>query len=385
MAQLRAGGKSLGDLTDYCKRIAEKQRIRRGDDDSSGDEASIAPTDDEDALFINHPFKVKDAPIIMNIRNSRQLPVLTINDKSERSKTLRLEFPVSSGSQHRRKEDEWVPVEKPSTASELAMRVARECISKKVEVAAMRAAAEENNEKVFAAAVHNKDINIGELVSARLSAMRKLQDNPMDVEAMNSMYKSQKQMSQWAESKQLPGQFLGSTGAQVLSQQELLGDPRNQAWAKKDTFKKAMPVTGGVGKFLLEKMGWREGTGLGKEGRGTLEPIMLDVKNDRKGLNADGEGDKKSQLAITTAGAGPTAGKHPVSALMELCKRRRWATPTFDQVSEHGPPHRKMFLFKARVNNVDYQPNVASGTKKAAKLNAAIVCLQTLGIPCQSS
>ncbi len=35
------------------------------------------------------------------------------------SSTLRLQFPVSSGSQHRTKESEWVPVEKdmPSTAA----------------------------------------------------------------------------------------------------------------------------------------------------------------------------------------------------------------------------------------------------------------------------
>lgn len=37
----------------------------------------------------------------------------------------------------------------------------------------------------------------------------------------------------WATSKHLPGQFTGSTGAHVLSQQELIGDKRHQAWAKK--------------------------------------------------------------------------------------------------------------------------------------------------------
>lgn len=38
----------------------------------------------------------------------------------------------------------------------------------------------------------------------------------------------------WASSKQLPGQFTGSTGAQIMSFNELIGpNKRNQAWAKK--------------------------------------------------------------------------------------------------------------------------------------------------------
>lgn len=45
------------------------------------------------------------------------------------------------------------------------------------------------------------------------------------------------QANQWAASKQLPGQFLGSTGVQCLTPQELAGpDKRNQAWARKVGF-----------------------------------------------------------------------------------------------------------------------------------------------------
>lgn len=41
------------------------------------------------------------------------------------------------------------------------------------------------------------------------------------------------QASRWAQSKNLPGKFLGSTGANVLSQEELMGDKKRQAWLKK--------------------------------------------------------------------------------------------------------------------------------------------------------
>ena len=46
-------------------------------------------------------------------------------------------------------------------------------------------------------------------------------------------------MDSWAQSKQLPGQFLGSTGATVLKPEELSGvDKKHQAWAKKVRFAK---------------------------------------------------------------------------------------------------------------------------------------------------
>ena len=37
-------------------------------------------------------------------------------------------------------------------------------------------------------------LNIGALVSERLSALRKLQENPNDVEALQKMYKAQKEV-----------------------------------------------------------------------------------------------------------------------------------------------------------------------------------------------
>lgn len=34
---------------------------------------------------------------------------------------------------------------------------------------------------------------------------------------------------------------------------------------------------------LLQKMGWRPGEGLGKNKEGTLEPLQLEIKMDKKG------------------------------------------------------------------------------------------------------
>lgn len=49
------------------------------------------------------------------------------------------------------------------------------------------------------------------------------------------------------------------------------------------------PVSGGMGMHLLQKMGWKPGEGLGKEKNGSLQPLLLEVKLDKKGLVAEEE------------------------------------------------------------------------------------------------
>lgn len=44
-----------------------------------------------------------------------------------------------------------------------------------------------------------------------------------------------------------------------------------------------------MGMHLLQKMGWRPGEGLGKDKTGSLQPLLLEVKNDRKGLVSGNE------------------------------------------------------------------------------------------------
>lgn len=40
---------------------------------------------------------------------------------------------------------------------------------------------------------------------------------------------------------------------------------------------------------LLQKMGWKPGEGLGKDKTGSLQPLLLEVKLDKKGLVATEE------------------------------------------------------------------------------------------------
>uniref|UniRef100_A0A672F7B1 SON DNA binding protein n=1 Tax=Salarias fasciatus TaxID=181472 RepID=A0A672F7B1_SALFA len=186
-------------------------------------------------------------------------------------------------------------------------------------------------------------VDISQAVTERIRAQRRLAENPYDVTAICMLSRAQEQVDAWAQSNTVPGLFTGSTGAQVLSSEELSsGGP--QAWLKKDQFLRAAPVSGGVGEFLMRKMGWRTGEGLGRNREGTVEPIVIDFKVDRKGLVAEGEKPQKQTggLVVTK----DLMGKHPVSALIELCNKRRIMQPDFVMVHHSGPDHRKNFLFK---------------------------------------
>ena len=72
-------------------------------------------------------------------------------------------------------------------------------------------------------------------------------------------------------------------------------------------------------------------------------------------------------------------GKHPVSALAEICTKKKLGVPEYSVVSQNGPSHKKNFLMKVSVNGVDYQPSVDSSTKKLAKADAALIALRILG------
>jgi len=232
-------------------------------------------------------------------------------------------------------------------------------------------------DKVFETAA-SPVVDIGTIVSTRLNAMRKLQANPTDAEALQDMYMAQQQMTSWASSKNKPGQFVGSTGAKILSKHELnLG---LQCWAKPEQFSKAEKVKGGFGEFMLKKMGWNDGEGLGKNKSGDVNPLTLDIKFDKKGLMAAEEGPKRAGGVVTMTACKDLSGKHPISALTELCSKRRWGPPIFTQAFECGPPHKKQYVFKVNVNGLDYQPTVAVDNKKKAKANAAMACLQQMGL-----
>ncbi|XP_013928472.1 PREDICTED: protein SON [Thamnophis sirtalis] len=342
----KSAKETILELTEKCKKIAQSQ-----EDDVIVNKPHVSDEEEEEHPFINHPFKLNEPkPIFFNLTTPTIKPTAPKNQV-----TLTKEFPVSSGSQHRKKEadsayGEWVPVEKNK---------------------------DENKDDVFPDPANLEPVDISSALSERTIAQKRLTENTFDLEAMCLLNRAQERIDAWAELNSIPGHFTGSTGAQVLTSEQL-SNSGPQAWVKKDQFLRAAPVSGGMGAQLMRKMGWREGEGLGKNKEGNREPILVDFKTDRKGLVAVGEKTQKRHGPFSTGK--DLSGKHPVSALLEVCNKRRWSPPVFVLVNDNRPEYRKHFLFKVMVNGVEHKPTFVSPNKKHAKATAATVALQALGL-----
>ncbi|XP_066586410.1 protein Son-like isoform X4 [Prorops nasuta] len=234
IAAIQAGGKTVDELTDFCKSLSKSEALGELSNISSDDDGS------ESEIGFHHPFLLKERPssIIMNIRDAKQLPTKTFQEKTaESSNQLRLQFPVSSGQHHRKSENEWIPVVPKTTESKktfipaIAPTEPFAALPQSIRLSTPVPSPSVPN-TVFPVQFPAETVDIGSIVSQRLAAMRKLRENPNDVYALNEMYKAQKEMTNWAKSKQMPGQFTGSTGAKMLTPAELTSG--YQAWARKD-------------------------------------------------------------------------------------------------------------------------------------------------------
>lgn len=103
LLKMRYGGKTVQDLTDFCKKISNGENLS----DLSSDEDSDVDKSGNTKAF-HHPFQLKERePIVMHIRNATTLPLRPTS--SDAVKAITMQFPVSSGQQHRMTEA-WVPV-----------------------------------------------------------------------------------------------------------------------------------------------------------------------------------------------------------------------------------------------------------------------------------
>lgn len=127
------------------------------------------------------------------------------------------------------------------------------------------------------------------------------------------------------------------------------------------------------------KMGWQPGKGLGKDRKGPVDPLIPSLKFDTKGLLAEEETVSKIPKQVVDL-ASVSDGKSPISLLGEYCAKNRYSLPVYEMVDSDGPPHKKSFIMKVIVNEVEYRPSVSCGTKKQAKALAASVALEAFGL-----
>merc|ERR1712223_1794817 len=268
---IKSGGQSLRQLTDFCREIAAKGITDEFDDD-------------DDLLYGNedfhHPFEVKDKALPNPYQSagiSSEIHITPAMKNAVMGHRM-IEFPVSSGNAHRVKEvdvkeelkpddlkpdklaienkseekseggdddDENKEAESPKPteaqkfneanplavmmfggmpeapkAIELAAPAVLPSTSVSADESSSENSAKTKPDKVFEPAPEpSKDIS--SIVSQRLNAMKKLSDNPNDSAALKDLYDAQKEMSNWATSKNKPGQFTGHTGAKILTHAEL--------------------------------------------------------------------------------------------------------------------------------------------------------------------
>lgn len=204
----QANSFSIKELTERCKKITE-----------SKEEMAVAKphvSDDEDEELFGAALKAHKA-IAFILGNTSIKPAVRTEA------VFAKEFPVSSGSQHRQKEadgayGEWVKVEKKPEKPSASSSSGPEETSKE-------------KDSVFPEAP-SQPVDITVAVSERAVAQKRLAENPFDIDAMCMLNRAQEQVDAWAQSNTIPGLFTGSTGAQVLSSDEL-SNSGPQAWIKK--------------------------------------------------------------------------------------------------------------------------------------------------------
>lgn len=225
-------------------------------------------------------------------------------------------------------------------------------------------------------------IDISAVIARRLGAQQILNTNPNDSSAKLVLAECDLKLKRWSGQNKKPGKFTGAVGTR-MNKAEIAGAV--ETWVRKDFFHQLKPVTGGVGQKMMERMGWKEGQPLGKNMEGFVAPITFDVKVGRGGLHSHDEQPQLNQYSgrqLPKKRLAPVEnvnGKHPVSALAEICTKHRLGIPEYALAFEHGQSHSKNFLMKVTIQNVDYQPSVASPNKKHAKAQTALTALKILG------
>jgi len=354
---MRAGGLTIEQLTAKCARVAD------------GKEDPISEDIPDDML--NHPFEmVEKAPEQLTFRpiflKPKQVDPLALPADASMA-ALTKSFPVSAGIQHREVINDY-DMDKEGVGEWTEGGTAEPEENGDVDMA------EENGDSKKEPKMSMADVQGA--IADRIEAMRKLQENPEDENAMEQMDKAQQQLAQWTGNEEAE-----ETKIMPMSWADL--NTGNPAWAKKDQFHVARKVEG-LGKKLLEKMGWKEGMGLGKNAQGNAEPLVLDFKINREGLSSTAESSEGPTFMGRKGFAGgivkDLSGKHPVSALMEVCSKRRWGQPEFTLLTDPGAGNNRSYLYKVRVYDTEYQPACPSLNKKTAKASSATVALQALGL-----
>jgi Pin2-interacting protein X1 len=122
--------------------------------------------------------------------------------------------------------------------------------------------------------------------------------------------------------------------AQKKIKQRIPQNPRNISWTRD---------SGGLGMKMLEKMGWKDGSGLGTSGDGIITPITPVVRSEESSMEGIGLNDVKKEQStawednIRSYDAMLRAMSQQQSDRKEKCTNSK-------KESIHGKSHRKKFI-----------------------------------------
>ncbi|OQV18567.1 putative Protein SON [Hypsibius exemplaris] len=388
----KSGGKSLDDLTALCKQMAQREGRRGKGGDGDDDDRSSVPSDLP--LAANHPFHVKERPLLneinVTLRGGRTIALRTGQERTVQNLPLRQLYPVSTGSTHR--DLTWQRVEpEPEMRPRELKPAGKDKADKSDKTKAGTVEGPEEQpvtlERQLASQLPPPDYRIPISFSDKLRLLKfqhELATNSDNPEVLGQMQNTHQQMMEWANQFQYrgtPGEFTPELEA-VSTPVPLYQPWDRQAWVRKDQLMHLTPV-GGKGQYLLQKMGWMLGQSIGLRNTGVLEPLKMEIKLNKRGLQAEGESRGQQpalRSGVQAVNFGGCTNVHPCSALNEACTKRGWGTPAFDLVREEGHAHTKTFLFKVKINGVEYRPTVTGTSKKLAKAEVAKWCLDALGL-----
>lgn len=251
MAAIQSGGKSVDELTDFCKHLSKKEALGELSSVSSNDDGM---SENEDTLAFHHPFLVKEkAPIVLNIRGGAPLPTKSSTLPIANKEELSLQFPVSSGTQHREKASEWVPVS-PKKDMQVAKLNTPPSVPAKTKTATTSTEVAKIPERPTSPPPYMKAFTSGAQLTSVPALppvppgpqayppgvdLKKMQDVANIVSQKLSLLRKEQEETEmcatygfgWSAKDTSLGEFTGTTGAQILTPRELASG--TQAWAKK--------------------------------------------------------------------------------------------------------------------------------------------------------
>ena len=234
-----------------------------------------------------------------------------------------------------------------------------------------------------------------DVMSRMALAKAKIEANPRDPQAQSQLHAAMMEYHMYQDGRNSalqneednarrktgydgPGLFTGQALIEPMSREELDSNDI-RTFARPDMFMNLKPLKENFGKSIMRKLGWREGKPLGTTGAGSLAPIEVRVKIDKRGLMNEREHMKKKPEGLAK-NEGPNwvckivNTKNPVSGISEMHQALGLPTPFFKLVSEEDG----CFKWNVTTNWGCFTPFKGTKSKKQAKSECAYQAIKEI-------